>query len=136
LRVVLDSNIFISALISPGSPPDAIYRAWRNKRFVLVTSDQQLAELRRASRYPKLRRVVPARDFGALLNRLHGALVLKILPGIDLTTDPDDNYVLAMADAGEADFLVTGDARHLLRLRKIGRTRILAPTPFLKLIKG
>jgi predicted nucleic acid-binding protein len=74
-------------------------------RVVLVTSDEQLAELRRASRYPKLRKVVPAHDFGVLLN-------------------------------GDADFLVTGDARHLLRLRKVGRTRILAPTPFLKLLKG
>ena len=136
MRVVLDSNVFISALISPGSPPDAIYRAWRKKRFVLVTSDEQLAELRRASRYPKLRKVVPAHDFGALLNRLHGAFVLKSLPRIDIVIDPDDNYLLAMADAGEADFLVTGDARHLLRLRKVGRTRILAPTPFLKLLKG
>jgi predicted nucleic acid-binding protein len=104
LRVVLDSNVFISVLISPGSPPDGIQRAWRKKRFVLVTSDEQLTELRRASRY--------------------------------IASDPDDNYLLAMADAGEADFLVTGDARRLLRLRKVGRTRILAPTPFLKLVKG
>lgn len=135
MRVVLDSNVLISALISPGSPPDAIYRAWRKKRFVLVTSEEQLAELRRASRYPKLRKVVPARDFGALLNRLHGAFVLTTLPRIDIAIDPDDNYLLAMANAVEADVLVTGDARHLLRLRKVGRTRILAPTPFLKLLK-
>lgn len=135
MRVVLDSNVLISALISPGSPPDAIYRAWRKKRFVLVTSEEQLAELRRASRYPKLRKVVPARDFGALLNRLHGAFVLTTLPRIDIAIDPDDNYLLAMANAVEADVLVTGDARHLLWLRKVGRTRILAPTPFLKLLK-
>ena len=117
MRVVLDSNVFISALISPGSPPDRIYRAWRKQRFVLVTSDEQLAELRRASRYPKLRKVVPAHDFGTLLNRLHGAFVLKTLPRIEVSIDPNDNYLLAMADAGEADCLVTGDARHLIRLR-------------------
>jgi putative PIN family toxin of toxin-antitoxin system len=101
LRVVLDSNVLISALISPGAPPHSIYRAWRDKRFLLVTSHAQIAELRRASRYPKLRAIVPARDFGALLNRLHGALVLRALP----------------------------------QLRKLGRTRILAPVEFLRTIE-
>jgi len=136
LRVVLDSNVLISALISPGAPPDSIYRAWREKRFVLVTSSAQIAELQRASRYPKFRKVVPSREFGTLLNRLHGALVLRTLPRIDVSSDADDNYLLATAKAGDADFLVTGDARHLLRLQKMGHTRILGPTAFLKLLKG
>jgi uncharacterized protein len=108
LRVVLDSNVFISALISAGGAPHAIYRAWRERRFLLVTSAAQIAELRRASRYPKLRAIVPARDFGALLNRLDGALVLRRLPRVELSADPDDDYLLAMAQAGGADFLVTG----------------------------
>ena len=58
MRAVLDSNVLISALISAGSPPDLIYRAWREKRFILVTSRMQLDELRRASRYPKLQKLV------------------------------------------------------------------------------
>jgi len=40
-----------------------------------------------------------------------------------------------MAKAGAAEFLVTGDARHLLQLRKLGRTRILAPVEFLRTIE-
>ena len=135
MLVVLDSNILISALISAGSPPDRIYRAWRKKRFTLVTSKLQLAELRRASRYPKLRKLVPSREFGALVNRLHGALVLDKLPRVDVSRDADDDYLLAMAAATEADFLVTGDARGLLRLKRFGRTRIVGPSPFLKLLR-
>ena len=135
MRVVLDSNVLISALISSGAPPHAIYRAWRDKRFLLVTSHAQIAELKRASRYPKLRAIVPARDFGALLNHLHGALVLRTLPRVDISPDPDDNYLLAMAKAGAADFLVTGNARHLLQLRKPGRARIVAPAEFLRAIE-
>jgi len=135
LRVVLDSNVLISAMIATGSPPDVIYRAWREKRFTLVTSKAQLAELRRASRYPKLRKLVPARDFGALINRLHGALVLDQLPRIDVLSDSADNYLLGMAAAAEADFLVTGDAKSLLRLKRFSSTRILAPRSFLKLFK-
>jgi len=135
LRVVLDSNVLISALISAGSPPDLIYQAWREKRFTLVTSEMQLAELRRASRYPKLQKLVSSREFGVLINRLHGALVLDKLPQIDLSSDPADNYLLAMAAASEADVLVTGDTKGLLRLKKFAHTRILTPGSFLKVFK-
>ena len=85
----------------------------------------QLAELRRASRYLKLRKLVPPREFGALINRLHGALVLDQLPRIDVSSDSADNYLLGMAAVAEANFLVTGDAKSLLRLKKFGSTRIL-----------
>ncbi len=65
MRVVLDTNILFSALISPHGAPDAIYRAWRAARFEVVTSRMQLDEIRRASRYPKLQAIlgVPA-EFG------------------------------------------------------------------------
>lgn len=135
MLVVLDSNVLISALISTGSPPDRIYRAWREKRFTLVTSKDQLAELRRASRYPRLRKLVPPREFGALINQLHGALVLNKLPRVHVSRDADDDYLLAMAAEAGADFLVTGDAKGLLRLKRFGRTRILGPSSFLKLLK-
>lgn len=52
MRVVLDSNILFSALISPRGAPDAIYRAWQASRFEVITSRMQLVEIRRASRYP------------------------------------------------------------------------------------
>jgi putative PIN family toxin of toxin-antitoxin system len=79
---------------------------------------------------------VPPREFGVLINRLHGALVLNKLPRINVSRDPADNYLLAMAVAAEAEFLVTGDTKDLLRLKKFGRTRILAPSSFLKLFKS
>ncbi len=135
MRVVLDSNVLISALISTGSSPDLIYRAWRQKRFTLVTSKAQLAELRRASRYPKLQKLVPPREFGVLINRLHGALVLNKLPRISLSPDAADDYLLAMAKVSDADFLVTGDAKGLLRLKTFDAARILTSSSFLKLLK-
>ncbi len=58
MRVVLDTNVLFSALISPHGSPDAIYRAWRLARFELVTSQLQLDEIRRASRYPKLQAIL------------------------------------------------------------------------------
>ena len=56
MRVVLDTGILIAALITRDTPPDRIYQAWRKRRFALVTSEWQLEEFRRVSRYPKLRK--------------------------------------------------------------------------------
>jgi len=134
MRVNLDTNVLLGALISPPGPPDAIYRAWRAARFDLVTSAGQLDELRRVSRYPKLKTILPAHRVGTMVNNMHRAIVLAQLPplpdGID-ADDPDDAFLLAMALGGEADYLVTGDRRAgLLQRGRLGRTRIVTPTTF------
>ncbi len=131
MRVVLDSNILFSALISPHGPPDAIYRAWRLARFQLVTSHAQLDEIRRASRYPKFQAILQPARVGAMVNNMQRAIVLETLPDIFETPDPDDAFLLAMAAAGQADFLVTGDKRAgLLQRGHLGRARIVTASVF------
>ena len=77
MRVILDTNVLLGALISPHGPPDAIYRAWRAARFDLVTSTAQLDELRRVSRYPKLKIILPAHRVGAMVNNMQRAMVSR-----------------------------------------------------------
>ena len=136
MRVVLDTGILIAALITSGTPPDLIYRAWRKKRFELITSEWQLEEFRRVSRYPKLRTYLKSADAGNLVNGLRRqAIVLSELSTVDLSPDPDDNPVLAMALAAHADILVTGDRRDLLALGTVGPTRILSARQFVDELK-
>ena len=131
MRVVLDTNVLLSALISPHGPPDAIYRAWRAARFELVTSAAQLDELRRASRYPKFKTVLQPHPVGTMVNNLQRAVVLDQLPAGIEADDPSDAFLLAMAIASEAEYLVTGDHRAgLLRRGSVGRTRIITPAVF------
>lgn len=131
MRVVLDTNVLLSALISPHGPPDAIYRAWRAARFEIVTSVVQLDELRRASRYPKFKTVLQPHRVGAMVNNLQRAKVLQQLPSDIEADDPFDAFLLAMAAAGNADYLVTGDHRAgLLQRGSIGRARIITPAAF------
>jgi len=54
------------------------------------------------------------------------------LPELDLSPDPDDNPVLAMAVAGRADYLVTGDKRDLLALKKVEKARIVTARALVK----
>ena len=131
MRVVLDTNILFSALISPHGAPDVIYRAWRSARFEVVTSQTQLDEIRRASHYPKFQTVLQPAIVGTMLNNLQRALVLEKLTITIEADDPDDSFLLAMALKGEADYLVTGDRRAgLLRRGHIERTRIVTPAIF------
>lgn len=80
MRVILDTNILLAAQISLHGPPDSIYRAWRAARFELVTSAAQLDELRRVSRYPKLKTILPAHRIGTMVNSMQRAVVLDALP--------------------------------------------------------
>jgi putative PIN family toxin of toxin-antitoxin system len=131
MRVVLDTNILFSALISPHGPPAAIYRAWRLARFQLVTSRRQLDEIRRASRYPKFQAILQPARVGVMVNNMQRAIVLETLPDNFEATDPDDAFLLAMAVVGEVDYLVTGDRRAgLLQRGNLDRTRIVTAAVF------
>lgn len=134
MRVVLDTNVLFSALLSPHGLPDTIYRAWRKDRFYLVTSTTQIDELRRASRYTKFKDVLQPHRVGTMVNNMQRAIVLDALPHLPDSIeadDPNDTFLLAMAVAGEADYLVTGDRRAgLLQRGSIGRARIVTPAIF------
>ena len=132
--VILDTNVLLGALISPLGSPDVIYRAWRATKFELVTSTAQLDELRRVSRYPKLKTILPAHRVGTMVNNMQRAIVLGALPplpdGMNLN-DPHDTFLLSMALVSESDYLVTGDRRAgLLQHGTVGRTRIIDPATF------
>jgi hypothetical protein len=136
MRVVLDTGILIAALITKDTPPDRIYQAWRKRRFELVTSQWQLDEFRRVSRYPKLRKYLQPIEAGNLVNGLrHRARFLEELPDVDLSEDPDDNPLLAMAITGEVDFLVSGDKRDVLALKRVGKASIVTARRFLTILQ-
>ena len=103
MRVVLDTGILVAALITRDTPPDQLYQLWRKRRFTLITSESQLDEFRRVTRYRKLRQFLKAHEAGTLLRGVRArAVVVSELPEIDLVDDPDDNIVLATALAGAA----------------------------------
>jgi len=134
MRVILDTNVLLSALMSSGSPPDIIYRAWVAGRFNLVTATAQLDELRCVSRYQKIKAILPAHRVGTMINNLQCPVVLDALPhlpgGIEVS-DPNDAFLLAMALESKADYLVTGDRNAgLLQRGSIGCTRIVTPAIF------
>lgn len=140
MDVILDTNILLGALISPSGNADRIYMGWRQARYQVVTSAQQLEELRRASRYPKLRRLISPHRIGTMVNNLRNAIVLEKLPVVPdhlRANDSFDDFLVAMALASKADYLVTGDHKAgILKHGHIGRTRLMVPAKFCKEVLG
>ncbi len=133
MRLVLDTNVFVGALITKDTPPDHLYQAWREDGFDLVTSTAQLEELRRVLRYERLARFIdPAEALDLIANVDTVADVHEDLPIITISPDPDDNLILATAVAGKADLVVSGDKRHMLILGNVENIPIVTPREALK----
>jgi putative PIN family toxin of toxin-antitoxin system len=133
VRVILDANVLISALLSPSGAPARIVVAWQQGRFDLIVSPLLLAELRRALAYPKLRRRITADEADEFVDWLSRSAVMATDPeGVPTihSDDPGDDYLLALAAVEDA-VLVSGD-EHLLALAS--DLPIRAPADFLALL--
>ena len=119
MRIVLDTNILVSGLLSKAGPPGQLLRFWLQGKFELVTSKAQLEELSRVLDYKKIRDRISSEQAIDFLNHIDAlAFVVDTLPIIDLSSDPDDNVILSTAIEGKADFIVSGDKPDLLSLKK------------------
>lgn len=126
MKLVLDTNILVSAVINPNGNPRNLFDRWLNGELELATSLFQLDELARVLTYPRLQRYLRHNEAELLLARLReAATVVDDLPEINLSPGPDDNFILATAIAAEANALVTGDKRDLLSLEKVREVRIV-----------
>jgi putative PIN family toxin of toxin-antitoxin system len=132
VRLVVDTNILVSALLADTSLPAHLVVLWREGRFDLLTSAEQLDELARVTRYPKIRERLSPALAGRLVNELReSAVTITDLPAVTVCDDRYDNYLLAVAAAGGADFLVTGDKHDLLGLKLFEGTKIIKVCDFL-----
>jgi putative PIN family toxin of toxin-antitoxin system len=136
MRVVLDTNVLISALLVEASPPAQLITHWRQGRFTVLTAAPQLDELMWVARYPKIRARLKPALAGRLINDLREvAVMVEALPPVDISPDPYDNYLLAIASGGDADYLVTGDKSDLLALRHHDKTKIVSVRDFITLAR-
>ena len=136
LAAILDTNVFIRTALRPGSPSARVVDAYLHGTFQLVLSQAVLEELLTVLLLPDIREVHGWSDDKILrfvMNLPAGAV---LYPGsaqvpANLPRDVTDVKFLSLAHESDADYLVTKDGRHLLRLKKYRRTRIVTPTQFL-----
>lgn len=133
MRVVLDTNVLISALAFPGSKPDQILSRIRRGEIDLFISSFILSELDRVLREKFRLTKKEAQDrVNAVSNIAHLVEPTERIQVV--TAKDDDNRILECAIEAQADFLVTGDKEHLLPLGSLRDTRIISPSEFVNLL--
>lgn len=133
-RVVLDTNVLVSGVIASGHSARILDSARQNK-ITLVTSPHLLAEFNDVISRRRITRKYSdaAVDAQILLDFMRASCVIVsgIPQGEGVSRDQDDDFVLACAVDGEADYIVSGDP-HLLDLKKYKGVLILSPREFVE----
>ena len=123
-RVVLDTNVIVSAVISKGKPRELLNRGIKN-RFSLVISESILKEIETVLRRPKFKASEDETQ-RIILAVMQSADMVRVESDFRvIEDDPTDNMILNAAFDGRVDFIVTGD-KALLRLRNFREIRILS----------
>jgi putative PIN family toxin of toxin-antitoxin system len=137
-KVVLDANVFVSAVLKPHSDLAKIFELVKEDRIKLILSEDILSEIRAVLLYPKIkkRHGRSPREVEEFLNTASQASILAQgkIDSNEIREDPSDNKYLSAALEAKADFIISGD-RHLKPLKVFEGIRILDPSAFLALMK-
>lgn len=131
-KVVFDTNIFISAILFGGKPEECLWLA-RDGKIRLITSKAILLELAEKLHHKfgmsseGIEKTIGGiSKFAEIVGPSEALSVIK--------KDEDDNRVLEAAKESQADFIISGDRRHILSLKKFEESKIVSAAEFLKLI--
>lgn len=135
LKVVFDTNVIVSALISPKGTTGSLFKFTAS--YKLILSPLLLKEIIKVLAYPKI-----AQKYGITLEiseemlRLlqKRATIIYTEERADLLSDRLDDHILALAKESRCNFLVTGD-RRVLAIKRINGTRIISPAEFQRILR-
>jgi putative PIN family toxin of toxin-antitoxin system len=140
LKVVLDTNVFVSSLLVKRGLPAQVLDAWRERQYLLIISPALVAEIQSTLSYSRIRRKYAITDGGVaqLIDLLEQDAL--VVPGEAKTAgaipqDPTDEMVVACAVEAGADLIVSGD-RHLLDLSAFQGIPIITVRAFLERLQN
>jgi len=130
VKIILDTNVFISGIFFSG-PPYEILKAWRNGKFKIVISQEILLEYQRVSE--KLNKKFPMINIQTMIDLLTVKADLVISPElpIQICKDAEDDKFISCALASNLKIIITGD-KHLLNVNGYEGLEIIRPREFVK----
>ena len=134
ISVIFDTNVWISFLI--GKKLHIISDYISNGQITIIITEQLLTEIKEVTHRPKLKKYFPenkVKELISLLTAIGTSFVIE--PNHQLCRDKKDNFLLDLADASNADYLITGD-KDLLALNPFKATNIITPYQFENELKG
>ena len=135
MRIVLDTNVLVSGLISPAGPPGRIVDLVLPGKLFVLHDDRILAEYRKVLAWPRLQ--IAANEASTILDLIEHDGFLVSAPPLPLTLpNPDDLPFLEVAVAGAASSLITGNERHFIPTKGQHSVAVLNPVKVLSIWLG
>ena len=120
MKLVLDTNIFISGIISPNSNAGRLIKEWEGNSFEMIMSQSLLEEIEQVLNYPKIIKIInwDKQTIKEFIEYLHFFTTVVDISYVDyhFELDPNDNHIIKTYIAGKCDYLITGD-KALLTLK-------------------
>lgn len=142
MKVVIDTNVWVSGLLKPGNPPGLVLRAIHDKKIIAISSSHLWAELQRAVSYRSPRRALERDSLWPTVEKLlveHADIefVDAVAPTDQwVPGDSDDDWVIQCAITAKVDYIVSGD-KAVLGLGEIEGIRIMSAARFIvEILKG
>ncbi len=133
LKLIIDTNLWISFIIS--HKQDQLDTLLFDEKARLLFSTELIDEIQQTIIKPKLKKYFGINAFQAMFSTFEPFIdLIEVEITITVCRDPKDNFLLALAKDGKADYLLTGD-KDLLDLKKFGKTKIITIADFFKTIK-
>lgn len=135
-RIVLDTNVLVSGLLSPVPPPGRIVDLLNQGTLIPLFDTRVLAEYEAVLSRPRFH--FPASVVRALLDNIElGGVVVSasLLPGI-LLPDISDLPFLEVAAAGSADYLITGNGVHFAPIKGEHAVEVISPRRYIEVVAG
>ena len=131
MRIVLDTNVIVSAMLQPLGPSSSIFLMGLSKKIRLFLTEAILAEYKEVLHRPRLKRDPDIVRHAMAAIRKAGDIVLPV-HRVHACSDPDDNIFLECAEAAQANYLITGNTRHFPKFWK--KTEIVTPREFVTVL--
>ena len=128
--IIVDTNLWLSFLIKKNY--SKLDRLLVSGQVKLCFSEELLSEFMEVAKRPKFKKYFKKEDLDDILNSINSfAQFYEVTTVEKVCRDPKDDFLIALANISKADYLITGDD-DLLTLKKVGKTRIITISEYLK----
>jgi len=134
LKVVFDTDVYISAILTSGTPRVVLLESFKREGIEILISEPILSEIERILRL-KIRRPYWETMAVLIAIRQNSTLISPELKLSVITEDEADNRIVECALQGKAQYVISGD-HHILSLKEYRGVKILSPTEFLREIEN
>ena len=136
MKIVIDTNVFVSSFFNPEGRPRKIINLWKSGKAILCFTEKILEEYLEVLMRLGLAGEPELKELLQLFTRKANMMFIGSTPELTLIKDdPDDNKFVECAVGAGAEFIISGD-KHLLNLKTFREVQILTPTEFLNMTKS